>query len=150
MALLVVWFCACLTPAQGADFLKLSIAKHAFTVEIAATPHQRAKGLSGRPRLPADTGMLFIFERLLRPRFWMQDTTIPLTIAFIDDDGRIVEMRDMAPNTARLHAPEKPVRYALEMRQGWFSDRRISNGAQVFGLESVRRTSASLAAPEAP
>ena len=79
--------------------------------------------------------MLFIFEELSRPQFWMRDTAIPLTIAFLDDDGRIVETRDMIPYSLRLHAPRQPVRYALEMRRGWFSDRRITNGVRVFGLE---------------
>lgn len=93
--------------------------------------------------------MLFIFEELSRPQFWMRDTAIPLTIAFLDDDGRIVETRDMIPYSLRLHAPRQPVRYALEMRRGWFSDRRITNGVRVFGLERLWSRE-MLAAPETP
>lgn len=93
--------------------------------------------------------MLFVFEALLRPQFWMRDTAIPLTIAFLDDDGRIVEMRDMTPYSLHLHAPRQPVRYALEMHQGWFNKRRITNGTHVLGLEGLQ-SSERLVAPKSP
>lgn len=145
-----LWLSACLGPAYGAQLLTLTINKYTVNVEVAATPAQRARGLSGRPALAANAGMLFVFEELSRPQFWMRDTAIPLTIAFLDDDGRIVETRDMTPYSLRVHAPRQTVRYALEMRRGWFRDRRITNGARVFGLERLPRDTDSLATPETP
>lgn len=150
MVFFALWLCACLTPAQGAQFLKLTIDKYTLSAEIAATPAQRARGLSGRPTLAANAGMLFVFEELSRPQFWMRDTAIPLTIAFLDDDGRIVEMRDMTPYSLRLHSPRQPVRYALEMPRGWFSKRRIANGTRVVGFEHLRRVDERSSAPKSP
>lgn len=150
MAFFAMWLYAGLTPAHGAQFLTLTIDKYTISAEIAATPAQRAAGLSGRSTLAPDVGMLFVFEELSRPRFWMRDTAIPLTIAFLDEDGRIVEIRDMAPFSLRLHSPRQPLRYALEMRRGWFSKKRITSGARVVGLERLRLPDRRLAAPESP
>lgn len=141
---------AYLVPAHGGELLKLTIEEYTFNAEVADTPAQRATGLSGRSRLTADTAMLFVFEQSLRPQFWMRDTAVPLTIAFLDGDGRIVDMRDMTPYSLRLHVPRQPVRYALEMRQGWFNDRRIGKGTRVLGLERLPRANKGLTAPETP
>lgn len=150
MAILAFCLYAILTPAHGAQFLTLTIGKYLIRAEVATTPTERAKGLSGRSSLAWDAGMLFVFEELLRPQFWMRDTVIPLTIAFLDDNGRIVEMRDMTPYSLRLHASRLPVRYALEMRQGWFTERRISNGTHVRGLEGLQFKDEMLMAPKSP
>lgn len=150
MVFFAFWLCAYLGLARSAELLTLTIGKHTIRAEVVATPAQRAKGLSGRPMLAADAGMLFVFEALSRPQFWMRGTAIPLTIAFLDNDGRIVETRDMTPYSLRLHAPRQPVRYALEMRRGWFRDRRITNGTPVTGLERAARETDNLTAPETP
>lgn len=113
----------------------LRIGPHAFEVEIAATPEQRQRGLMGRDRLPDNGGMLFVFESPGRHCFWMRDTPLPLSIAFIDDAGRIVGLADMQAHTDTLHCPATAVRYALEIAQGGFVRRRIAPGMQVHGLQ---------------
>ena len=127
-----------LSSAAGAAELAarqpLRIAGHVFQIEVAATPHQREQGLMGRTRLPADAGMLFVFEFAARHCFWMRNTPLPLSIAFIDDSGRIAGLADMQPHTDTLHCPATEVRYALEVQQGGFRQRGIAAGMQVSGL----------------
>lgn len=114
--------------------LPLRIGAHAFEVEVAATPAQRTQGLMGRTHLAADRGMLFVFEQAGRHCFWMRDTPLPLSIAFVEDEGRIASVADMQPRSDRLHCAPVPVRYALEVRQGEFERRGIARGARVDGL----------------
>ena len=103
----------------------------------------------GRTHLPADGGMLFVFERPGRHCFWMRDTPLPLSIAFIDAAGRIVSLADMQPRSETLHCPGTDVRYALEVRQGEFQRRGIALHAQVDGLPRVTLRARSTA-PRAP
>jgi hypothetical protein len=84
--------------------------------------------------LRPDHGMLFVFAQPERQAFWMKNTFVPLSIAFIGDDGRIVNIEDMAPQTETAHWSREPVRYALEMRKGWFGERGIRPGDRVQGL----------------
>lgn len=112
----------------------LSIGAHSFQVEIAATGQQRSRGLMGRTQLAADGGMLFVFEQPGRHCFWMRNTPLPLSIAFIDSLGRIAGLADMQPRSESLHCPDSDVRYALEVRQGEFQRRGITLHAQVDGL----------------
>lgn len=112
----------------------LRIGPHAFKVEVAATERQRQRGLMGRTHLAADGGMLFVFERPDRHCFWMRNTPLPLSIAFIDPTGRIVGLADMQPNTDTVHCPLADIGYALEVRQGEFERRGILPRAQVDGL----------------
>jgi uncharacterized protein len=114
--------------------LPLRIGPHDFQVELASTPQQRQRGLMGRTHLAADGGMLFVFEQPGRHCFWMRDTPLPLSIAFIDPAGRIAGLADMQPRTENLHCPGTDVRYALEVRQGEFQRRGIAPRAQVDGL----------------
>ncbi len=97
-------------------------------VEVARTPEERAVGLMGRKHLEKEEGMLFIFEEEGYHSFWMKDTLIPLSIAFIDREGRIVKITDMKPLTLTSHPPPQPILYALEMNQGWFSKNGIKVG----------------------
>lgn len=97
-------------------------------VEVAKTPDDRARGLMGRSDLKWDEGMLFIFDEEEYHSFWMKDTLIPLSIAFIDREGRIVEITDMEPLSLKSHVPPRPILYALEMRKGWFSSNGIKLG----------------------
>ena len=96
-------------------------------VEIVRTPEERARGLMGRKHLAEDEGMLFIFEKEDYHSFWMKDTLLPLSIAFIDRGGKILKIADMEPLTLDSHPPPKPILYALEMKRGWF----LTNGVQV-------------------
>ena len=97
-------------------------------VEIVRTPEERARGLMGRTHLAEDEGMLFIFEKEDYHSFWMKDTLLPLSIAFIDREGKILKIADMEPLTLDSHPPPKPILYALEMRKGWFSANGIQGG----------------------
>jgi len=112
----------------------LRIGPHTFQVEVAATPQQRERGLMGRTRLSENGGMLFVFDDTGRHCFWMRNTPLPLSIAFIDDAGRIVNLAEMQPHTDTLHCPASAIRYALEVPQGGFQQRGIGPGAQVDGL----------------
>ncbi len=130
LALLLV----CCAPAAGAAQPILHIGPHVFQVEVADTPRERTQGLMGRTYLPADGGMLFVFEHPGRYCFWMRDTLLPLSIAFIDPTGRIASLADMQPRTEARHCPGADIRYALEVRQGEFQRRGITPHMQVDGL----------------
>ncbi|MGK2952934.1 MAG: DUF192 domain-containing protein [Thiobacillus sp.] len=132
LALIVLWGSA--SAAENAARLPLRIGPHAFQVEVAATEPQRQRGLMGRTHLAADGGMLFVFEQPGRHCFWMRDTPLPLSIAFIDSAGRIASLADMQPRSEAVHCPAVAVRYALEVRQGEFQRRGIAPRARVDGL----------------
>ena len=100
--------------------IPLYIHQKEIWVEVAKTPEETSHGLMGRKHLGKDEGMLFIFETEDYHGFWMKDTLIPLSIAFIDKGGRIVWITDMKPLTLNSHVPPKPILYALEMNKGWF------------------------------
>jgi uncharacterized membrane protein (UPF0127 family) len=128
--------------ALGATELRttpLTIAGHKLTAEVAATPEERATGLMHRFSLKPDHGMIFVFERAEPQAFWMKNTFIPLSIAFIAGDGRIISIEDMAPQDERMHWSRGPAKYALEMRKGWFAERGIRTGDQVLGLPDPKR-----------
>lgn len=110
----------------------ISIKGHILTVELAATPTARACGLSHRDDLPENHGMLFIFPDV-RPRtFWMKDTLIALSIAFLDDAGKILSIQNMTPmQTAEQYHSSGPVKYALEVNQGWFTRHGLDVGDRV-------------------
>ena len=111
---------------------EISLTGHPLTVELAGTPQARACGLSHRDKLPDNHGMLFIFPALEPRTFWMKDTRIPLSIAFLDDSGRIVSIHQMAPmQTNERYRSLQPARYALEVNQGWFASRGIGVGDMV-------------------
>ena len=112
----------------------LRIGPHTFKVEVAATSQQRERGLMGRTRLPENGGMLFFFDTTERHCFWMRNTPLPLSIAFVDEAGRISNIADMHPHTDTLHCPTIAIRYALEVAQGGFRKRDIVPGALVEGL----------------
>lgn len=141
--ILVLLVCALLTPcvslAQQAPqpalgTTKLTAGIHVITAEVAATPHSRMVGLMMRDRLAPNHGMVFVFEDRSQHCFWMRNTLIPLSIAFIDDDGTIVSIADMAPKSEASTCPPRPIRYALEMDQGWFAKRGVSAGNKISGL----------------
>jgi uncharacterized protein len=118
--------------------VKLTAGIHVITAEAATTPLARTVGLMHRERLAPNHGMLFVFEEKSQQCFWMRNTLVPLTIAFIEDDGTIAQFADMAPRAEVSHCSQKPVRFALEMEQGWFAKRGIAAGARIGGLPSPR------------
>ena len=136
LAILLLAFCGGHAWAdQALPELALAIKSHKLTAEIAATAPQRATGLMHRRMLPENRGMLFVFPYTAPQSFWMMNTYIPLSIAFLDENGTIVNIADMRPLTTDSHTSTKPAKYALEMNQGWFAKRNIKAGARVEGLE---------------
>lgn len=114
----------------------LSAGTHLIKVEVAATDAQRAQGLMSRDTLPADAGMVFVFDTPAMQCMWMKNTPLPLSVAFIDAGGTIVNIRDMQPHTLDSHCSTKgvPVTYALKMHQGWFQRRHIKPGMKIGNL----------------
>ena len=127
------------TAANPLPTIPLSINGHKITVEVAATPDQRATGLMHRFSLQPEHGMVFVFERAEPLAFWMKNTFIPLSIAFVAPDGRIVNVDEMAPQDESTHASRGPALYAIEMRKGWFAERGIRAGDIVKGLPEPKR-----------
>ncbi len=117
----------------------LSAGMHLIHAQVAATNEQRATGLMFRQEMPASEGMLFVFEQPSAQCFWMKNTLLPLTAAFVADDGTIVNLADMKPQTTNSHCSTKPVRYVLEMNQGWFAKRGIKAGSKLGGQPFERR-----------
>jgi hypothetical protein len=117
----------------------LTIGTHRLIAEVASTPDQRGVGLMNRFSLKPDHGMLFVFERTEPLGFWMKNTFIPLSIAFLAPDGRIVNIEDMKPQSEETHWSKGPARYALEMRKGWFAERGIGPGAVVKGIPAPKQ-----------
>ena len=104
---------------------------HLVRAEVAADSTTRMFGLMMRQSLGPNEGMLFVFDDKAQHCFWMRNTLLPLSIAFIEDDGSIVNIADMAPKTEDSHCPARPVRYALEMEQGWFAKRGLLPGTKL-------------------
>jgi len=112
----------------------LTIGDHKLSVEVASTPGTRETGLMNRFSLQPDHGMLFVFEAPQPLAFWMKDTYIPLSIAFVDRNGRILNIEDMRPQDEATHWSKGEALYAIEMRQGWFAAKGIAAGDAVRGL----------------
>ena len=112
----------------------LTIGDHKLSVEVASTPGTRETGLMDRFSLQSDHGMLFVFEAPQPLAFWMKNTYIPLSIAFVDRNGRILNIEDMRPQDEATHWSKGQALYAIEMRQGWFAARGIAAGDVVTGL----------------
>jgi uncharacterized protein len=106
----------------------IQLGNKTVAVEIASTPEQRMIGLMGRTSLPQDSGMLFVFDEVASPCFWMFNTPLPLSVGFFDEYGELVNFDDMQPFDESHHCARKPIKYALEMTQGWFVESAISEG----------------------
>jgi uncharacterized protein len=126
-------------PQMDLPRTKLSAGMHLIDAQVAQTPEQRQIGLMYREQMPAQEGMLFVFEQPGVQCFWMKNTLLPLTAAFVDDDGTIVNLADMKPQTLDSHCSAKPVRYVLEMNQGWFAKKGIKAGAKLGGALFSRK-----------
>ena len=120
-------------PQMNLARTKLSAGMHLLDVQVAQTPQERQIGLMFRKDMPQHEGMLFVFEQPASQCFWMRNTLLPLTAAFVADDGTIVNLADMKPQTDDSHCSAKPVRYVLEMNQGWFAKRNIQAGFKLGG-----------------
>ena len=123
--------------ALAAPTIELSAGMHRIEAEVASSNADRATGLMNRPSMPIHRGMLFVFPEAGVQCFWMKNTLIPLSIAFLDDAGRIVQIADMQPQSLDNHCSSKPVRFALEMNAGWFRSRGLTTGAKVNGVDKA-------------
>lgn len=112
----------------------ISVGGFPIEVEVASTPEEQREGLMHRPRLDPDCGMLFCYEEPQDLSFWMQSTHVPLSIAFIDEEGRVVSVQDMEPRDETRVISPVPCRWALETNRGWFKERNIGIGSHVSGL----------------
>ena len=131
--LLPVWAVAQQAPQLNLQRVKLNAGMHVINAQLAMTPQERQTGLMLRKDMPQNEGMLFVFERASEQCFWMKNTLLPLTAAFVADDGTIVNTADMKPETTDSHCSAKPVRYVLEMNKGWFAKKGIKQGSKLSG-----------------
>jgi uncharacterized protein len=139
-SLLAAWLfglCALVARAQGVPqdlpAITLTAGMHNIRAAVAISPEQQMTGLMYRRQMAQHEGMLFVYDDLARRCFWMKNTFLPLSIAFLADDGTVVNIEDMQPQALDSHCSAKPVRYALEMNQGWFAKRGIKPGFRLAG-----------------
>lgn len=118
---------------------ELQLGDKTLTLEVAATPASRSQGLMFRESLADDHGMLFIWPREQRIAMWMKNTPIPLSVAFIDREFRILNIADMEPFSTRAHASAAPARFALEVPRGWFARNGIAAGDTLPDLGRLMR-----------
>lgn len=121
--------------AQAQGVLELSAGIHRIRAEVANTYDSRAQGLMHRKNLAANDGMLFVFPQSAQHCMWMRNTLIPLSVAFLDEQGRIINVEEMSPQTEDNHCASKPARFALEMNVGWFKNRGLGQGVSLIGIE---------------
>jgi len=126
--------CSISVAAPQYPVVSLQTGMHVIKAEVASTAAQRETGLMNRKKMGQNEGMLFDFERPASVCMWMKNTYIPLSVAFIAQDGTIVNIEDMQPLTENNHCSAKPIRYALEMNRGWFKQRLIKPGSKITGM----------------
>ena len=136
----LLWLLAATAAAEGLPVRELPIADRILTVEIAATPEAMSRGLMFREHLPDGHGMLFVWPGDQVVGMWMQNTLIPLSVAFVDGDYRIRNIAHMEPHSRDVHTSEGRVRYALEVNRGWFERHGITPGMRIDGLGAVLET----------
>ncbi len=117
--------------------VELSFNMHRIQAELAADDATRQRGLMFRTHMPAEQGMLFVFEQKQTHCMWMRNTLLPLSVAFLDDEGKIINIENMAPQTENNHCASRPARYALEMNQGWFKTRNAQAGQEIRGVKGL-------------
>jgi uncharacterized protein len=123
---------------QKLPMVSVSAGMHIIHAMLAQTPNERGIGLMHRKEMGANEGMLFVFEQPSTQCFWMKNTPLPLSAAFITDDGRIVNIEDMKPHSTDSHCSKEPVRFVLEMHQGWFAKKGLKPGSTLTGKPFTR------------
>lgn len=119
--------------------LELTAGFHRIEAEVAANDQNRQVGLMNRKAMPPQHGMLFVFTQDNTHCMWMRNTLLPLSVAFLDDEGKIINIEDMQPQTEDNHCARRPARYALEMNLGWFAQRGLKPGLKLNGIEKAPR-----------
>ena len=117
--------------------LELFAGMHRIEAEVAATTDSRQTGMMLRTIMPPQRGMLFVFPEVAKHCMWMRNTLLPLSVAFLDENGKIINVEDMQPKTEDNHCARKPARYALEMNLGWFKTRGLGTGFAITGIEKA-------------
>lgn len=119
--------------------MELNAGFHRIEAEVAADMNNRSQGLMFRKSLAANQGMLFVFPQVDRHCMWMRNTLVPLSVAFLDEEGRILNVEDMQPQTETSHCAAAPARFALEMNLGWFASKGLKPGVRIGGIEKSPR-----------
>ena len=117
--------------------IDLTAGMHRIRAEVASDMGSRMQGLMYRKAMAQNAGMVFVFDEDAAHCMWMKNTLIPLSVAFVDQSGEIINIADMQPQTEQSHCAARPARYALEMNKGWFAQRGIRPGAKLGGLEKL-------------
>ncbi len=138
-ALLGLTLCAAASAQNAMPVMELSAGFHRIEAEVAANDQSRQVGLMNRTAMPAQRGMLFVFPQERTHCMWMRNTLMPLSVAFIDADGVIINIENMQPQTEDNHCARVPARYALEMNLGWFAQRGIKPGMKLQGIDRAPR-----------
>jgi uncharacterized membrane protein (UPF0127 family) len=126
--------------AQQAQFTttQLSAGMHLIKAEVAANNPERQQGLMFREKMANNAGMVFVFDNATTQCMWMKNTLLPLSVAFLDAEGKIINIEDMAPHSLESHCSKKPAKYALEMNLGWFKQKNIKPGTAIGGLPGAK------------
>ena len=119
---------------EAQALLELSAGIHRIQAEFANTDDSRAEGLMFRKSMPVNNGMLFVFDQTAQHCMWMRNTLIPLSVAFLDGQGSIINVEEMLPKTENNHCATKPAKFALEMNAGWFKSRGLGAGTPIAGI----------------
>ena len=117
---------------------QLSAGMHLIKAEVAANDPERQQGLMFRDKMANNAGMVFVFDTPNTQCMWMKNTLLPLSVAFLDADGKIINIEDMEPQTLESHCSKKPAKYALEMNLGWFKQKNIKPGSAIAGLPPTK------------
>lgn len=117
--------------------IELLAGMHRIEAEVAATTETRQIGMMQRTIMAPQRGMLFVFPEIAKHCMWMRNTLLPLSVAFLDESGRIINVEDMRPRTEDNHCAANPARYALEMNLGWFKSRGLGAGFAIMGIEKA-------------
>lgn len=139
MRFLFLWLFSCCALAQQLPLMELTAGFHRIEAEVAATHAARTQGLMQRQQMAQQHGMLFVFTHDATHCMWMKNTLIPLSVAFLDADGRILNIAEMKPHSEQNHCAVRPARYALEMNHGWFAQRGIRAGDVIGGIDRAPR-----------
>lgn len=115
--------------------VELTAGFYRIDAEVAADDANRMQGLMHRRSMSSNQGMLFVFPQARPHCMWMRNTYLPLSVAFLDQEGRILNIENMQPQTDDSHCATSAARYALEMNLGWFSSKGIKPGARIGGIE---------------
>ena len=117
--------------ASAADRVTIDANGHRILAEVADTPGARDRGLMFRTAMPADHGMLFVYPNDARHCMWMRNTYVPLSVAFLDEHGRVINTDEMVPRTDTSHCAAGPARFVLEMPAGWFLQHGVGGGTRL-------------------